>query len=142
MLSPCKALSNVCLLYCAALATEAPTPDLLMVKPNGKDENIINKRMWTHILTQASNLNSLPVWQSCAQGQDCMSVVLCTFWTSSGWMALYTLPTLWLGALMSSQDHTIELCQLADCTVAALLFLHGICVSISSHAATCAACPP
>ena len=36
----------------AALATEAPTPDLLTVPPNGQSESIINKRMWKHILTQ------------------------------------------------------------------------------------------
>ena len=36
----------------AALATEEPTPDLLTVPPNGQSENIINKRMWKHVLAQ------------------------------------------------------------------------------------------
>lgn len=36
----------------AALATEAPTPDLLLAKPHGRKEPIINRKMWKHIFTQ------------------------------------------------------------------------------------------
>ena len=36
----------------AALATEAPTPDLLLAKPHGRKEPIINRCMWKHIFTQ------------------------------------------------------------------------------------------
>ena len=36
----------------AALATEAPTPDLLLTKPHGRGERIINNSMWKHIFTQ------------------------------------------------------------------------------------------
>ncbi|KAA6423560.1 MAG: P-type ATPase [Trebouxia sp. A1-2] len=35
-----------------ALATEAPTPDLLLMKPHGRGERIINNSMWKHIFTQ------------------------------------------------------------------------------------------
>ncbi|KAL3138057.1 hypothetical protein ABBQ38_005290 [Trebouxia sp. C0009 RCD-2024] len=35
-----------------ALATEAPTPDLLLAKPHGRKEPIINRSMWKHIFTQ------------------------------------------------------------------------------------------
>ncbi|DBA78916.1 TPA: hypothetical protein ACH3X1_008797 [Trebouxia sp. C0004] len=35
-----------------ALATEAPTPDLLLMKPHGRNERIINNSMWKHIFTQ------------------------------------------------------------------------------------------
>lgn len=35
-----------------ALATEDPTPELLLAKPNGPDEPLINKKMWKHIVTQ------------------------------------------------------------------------------------------
>lgn len=36
-----------------ALATEDPTPDLLNQKPNGRDEPLINRKMWKHISIQA-----------------------------------------------------------------------------------------
>jgi magnesium-transporting ATPase (P-type) len=39
-------------LWGAALATEAPTPDLLLMKPHGRSERIINNSMWKHIFTQ------------------------------------------------------------------------------------------
>ena len=39
-------------LWIAALATEAPTPDLLLMKPHGRNERIINNSMWKHIFTQ------------------------------------------------------------------------------------------
>ena len=39
-------------LWAAALATEAPTPDLLLMKPHGRGERIINNSMWKHIFTQ------------------------------------------------------------------------------------------
>jgi Ca2+-transporting ATPase len=35
-----------------ALATEDPTPDLLLQKPAGRRESLINGHMWCHILTQ------------------------------------------------------------------------------------------
>mmetsp|Transcript_4289 Transcript_4289/g.13717 ORF Transcript_4289/g.13717 Transcript_4289/m.13717 type:complete len:995 (+) Transcript_4289:117-3101(+) len=35
-----------------ALATEDPTPDLLEEKPNGKDEPLISRTMWKHIVIQ------------------------------------------------------------------------------------------
>ena len=36
----------------AALATEEPTPELLDEKPHGRNEQLINGRMWKHILVQ------------------------------------------------------------------------------------------
>lgn len=36
----------------AALATEDPTPDLLTHKPHGRDEPLISRKMWKHIITQ------------------------------------------------------------------------------------------
>ncbi len=36
----------------AALATEPPTPELLLEKPHGRDEQLISGKMWKHILTQ------------------------------------------------------------------------------------------
>lgn len=36
----------------AALATEDPTPDLLLQKPAGRRESLISGHMWWHILTQ------------------------------------------------------------------------------------------
>ncbi len=44
------ALTNHCV--CAALATEPPTPELLLEKPHGRDEQLISGKMWKHILTQ------------------------------------------------------------------------------------------
>jgi len=35
-----------------ALATENPTPDLLKMRPHGREESLITPRMWKHILTQ------------------------------------------------------------------------------------------
>jgi len=35
-----------------ALATENPDPSLLLEKPNGRDEPLISKKMWKHIVTQ------------------------------------------------------------------------------------------
>ena len=43
---------HMCVSLHAALATEAPTPDLLLLKPHGRGERIINRNMWKHILTQ------------------------------------------------------------------------------------------
>ncbi len=42
------------LLLAAALATEGPTRDLLDHKPHGRDEPLINRIMWKHIMVQAS----------------------------------------------------------------------------------------
>ncbi len=36
-----------------ALATEDPSPELLTEPPYGRDEPLINARMWTHIAVQA-----------------------------------------------------------------------------------------
>ena len=36
----------------AALATELPSPDLLLESPHGRTESVINRRMWKHILVQ------------------------------------------------------------------------------------------
>ena len=36
-----------------ALATEPPTPELLLEKPHGRDEALISPKMWKHIATQA-----------------------------------------------------------------------------------------
>ena len=36
----------------AALATELPSPDLLLEAPHGRTESVINRRMWKHILVQ------------------------------------------------------------------------------------------
>jgi hypothetical protein len=38
--------------HAAALATEDPTPDLLTHKPHGRDEPLISRKMWKHILVQ------------------------------------------------------------------------------------------
>ena len=38
--------------FCAALATELPSPDLLLESPHGRTESVINRRMWKHILVQ------------------------------------------------------------------------------------------
>jgi magnesium-transporting ATPase (P-type) len=35
-----------------ALATENPTPELLLLRPHGRDEPLISMRMWKHIVTQ------------------------------------------------------------------------------------------
>ena len=37
---------------CAALATEDPRPELLLMKPAGRTESLISKKMWKHILVQ------------------------------------------------------------------------------------------
>lgn len=44
--------ADVFLLPAAALATEEPTPDLLLQKPAGRRESLINGHMWWHIVTQ------------------------------------------------------------------------------------------
>lgn len=36
----------------AALATEDPSPDLLLETPHGRTEPLINPAMWTHITVQ------------------------------------------------------------------------------------------
>ena len=36
----------------AALATEPPTPELLLEKPHGRDEALISPAMWKHIFCQ------------------------------------------------------------------------------------------
>ncbi len=43
-----------CVVSCpfAALATEAPTPDLLKEKPHGRGEPLISRYMWRFIFTQ------------------------------------------------------------------------------------------
>ena len=40
------------LVCCAALATEPPTPGLLLEKPHGRDEALISPSMWKHIFCQ------------------------------------------------------------------------------------------
>ena len=45
-------LRLVCLCVCAALATEDPSPDLLLETPHGRTEPLINGAMWTHIIVQ------------------------------------------------------------------------------------------
>lgn len=35
-----------------ALATEDPTPELLLMKPYGREEPLITRNMWMHIFTQ------------------------------------------------------------------------------------------
>jgi Ca2+-transporting ATPase len=37
-----------------ALATEVPSPDLLLQKPHGKSQSLISIKMWKHILVQGS----------------------------------------------------------------------------------------
>ena len=39
-------------LFIAALATEDPSPDLLLETPHGRTEPLINKAMWLHIFVQ------------------------------------------------------------------------------------------
>ena len=36
----------------AALATEDPRPELLLMKPAGRTEALISNKMWKHILVQ------------------------------------------------------------------------------------------
>ena len=36
----------------AALATEMPTPELLLEKPHGRNEPLISRRMWKHVVVQ------------------------------------------------------------------------------------------
>lgn len=36
----------------AALATENPTPDLLLEKPHGRKEPLISTSMWKHVIVQ------------------------------------------------------------------------------------------
>ena len=36
----------------AALATENPTPDLLLDKPHGRSEPLISRSMWKHVIVQ------------------------------------------------------------------------------------------
>ena len=38
--------------FFAALATEDPRPELLLMKPAGRTESLISSKMWKHILTQ------------------------------------------------------------------------------------------
>lgn len=42
----------MCVCVCAALATEDPSPDLLLETPHGRTEPLINGAMWTHIMVQ------------------------------------------------------------------------------------------
>ncbi len=39
-------------LWCAALATENPTPELLLEKPHGRSERLISRSMWRHVIVQ------------------------------------------------------------------------------------------
>ena len=45
-------LRLVCPCVSAALATEDPSPDLLLETPHGRTEPLINGAMWTHIMVQ------------------------------------------------------------------------------------------
>lgn len=36
----------------AALATETPMPELLLEKPHGRNEPLISRRMWKHVVVQ------------------------------------------------------------------------------------------
>ena len=36
----------------AALATEMPMPELLLEKPHGRNEPLISRRMWKHVIVQ------------------------------------------------------------------------------------------
>lgn len=44
--------SEACVCLSAALATEDPSPDLLLETPHGRTEPLINPAMWTHITVQ------------------------------------------------------------------------------------------
>ncbi len=45
-----------------ALATEAPSPELLNEKPHGHEEPLVNKRMWKHIVIQGVFQVSLKIY--------------------------------------------------------------------------------
>ena len=45
-------MDSMCLEFFAALATEDPRPELLLMKPAGRTESLISSKMWKHILTQ------------------------------------------------------------------------------------------
>ncbi len=45
-----------------ALATEDPVPELLLLKPHGRDEPLITPRMWTHIGTQGAYQVRTGLW--------------------------------------------------------------------------------
>ncbi len=38
--------------WCTALATENPTPELLLEKPHGRSEPLISRSMWRHVIVQ------------------------------------------------------------------------------------------
>ena len=44
---------NNTLMCDAALATENPTPDLLLDKPHGRSEPLISRSMWKHVIAQS-----------------------------------------------------------------------------------------
>lgn len=44
--------SMVTNLWCTALATENPTPELLLEKPHGRSEPLISRIMWRHVVVQ------------------------------------------------------------------------------------------
>jgi hypothetical protein len=54
-----------------ALATEAPTADLLERKPYGRNERLVNGYMWRNIMVQVS-MRLVSVWT-----HMCLSVCLC-----------------------------------------------------------------
>lgn len=59
VLSGVSVSSFLCVAVDVALATEAPTPDLLLLRPHGRGERIITRSMWKHILTQVIMSGSL-----------------------------------------------------------------------------------
>ena len=52
LLEPDCSSPEACLCLSAALATEDPSPDLLLETPHGRTEPLINPAMWTHIMVQ------------------------------------------------------------------------------------------
>lgn len=63
----------------AALATEDPTPDLLLTKPHGRDEPLISRYMWRFILSQGCyQVGALPSACMCMRRCCCrLRRVLC-----------------------------------------------------------------
>ncbi len=64
----------------AALATEDPRPELLLMKPAGRTESLISKKMWKHILVQGVYQMFwlfLILCAACPTSLNCVRYLLC-----------------------------------------------------------------
>ncbi len=81
LLQACLQTHQMC--ASAALATEDPSPDLLLETPHGRTEPLINGAMWTHINVQGIyqvtlSLPCLLVVLSCQAGYTGLSCLQCS----------------------------------------------------------------